>query len=788
MLAAGAVSLPALAASPEFKGKIAVDIRDSVPDWSSYMNKKAPAGAPNILLFLYDDVGQAAVTPYGGAIHMPMLERLAANGLTYTQWHTAALSSPTRATLMTGRNHHLVGSAAITEATIGFPGGNGRIPDAAVTLAQLLQANGYATFMLGKNHNVPAGDVAEGGARDQWPLQKGFDRFYGFFGGETSQYYPDLVEDNHFIPQPYTPAQGYHLSKDLADHAIKMIQDQKSTNPSKPFFMWMNPGAGHAPHQAPEAWIAKYKGKFDAGYEAYRDWTLQRATAKGTLPAGTKLTPLNPLDPAIDNPIDRVRPWNSLTAEEKKLFARMAETWAGFLEYTDSQMERVVDYLKQTGQLENTMIIWASDNGSSGEGSPNGSANENKFFNGYPDSVADNVKFLNQLGGLDTYQHMPTGWAAAFSTPYKMFKRYAQFAGGTEVPMVISWPKGIKARGELRNQYHHSVDLVPTILETLGIAMPAQFRGVDQIPLSGVSMKYSFDAKPDDPTHKHRQYYTMLGTRGLWQDGWKLSALHAPTSGKGHFEQDAWELYHVDVDRSESTDLAAKYPEKVRELARAYEEEAVANQIYPLDDRKPLDIVMTPRPTDETPKARYVYLPFTAQVPEPMAVDIRGRSYKIIAKVDLTDANASGVLLAHGTRFGGHTLFIKDHRLHYVYNFLGLAPDQDYVSDIAVTPGKHTLGMAFDREGSGKFRESLGTMTLFIDGQVVAKGAMRTQAGRFTLSGDGLSVGYDYGDGVSSQYAGEGRFAGGTIESVLVSTEAKQYLDLKIEAERALHD
>jgi arylsulfatase len=781
---------PSAAASgptvPGFHGVIKLDIRDSKPDWTPFTPKKAPAGAPNFLIVLYDDTGLAAWSTFGGRINMPTLDKIAANGLTYTQFHTTALCSPSRSTFLTGRNHHLNGMAAITEAASGFPGANGRLPDQSATIGQILQDNGWSTYWIGKDHNVAEQDVASGATRKQWPLQRGFDRFYGFLGGETNQWYPDLVEDNRFIDQPYGPEQGYHLSKDLADKAISMIRDQKATNPSRPWFMWFNPGANHAPHHAPKDYIAKYKGKFDDGYEAYRTWVLDRMIAKGIMPKGTKLTPLNPMPKDAANPADFVRPWNTLSADEKKLFSRLAEVYAAYSEYTDAQVGRIVDYLRETGQLDNTVLIYTADNGASGEGTPNGSVNENKFFNGFPDTIEENIKYIDKLGGPDTYEHFPTGWAVAFSTPFQMFKRYAQYSGGTCDPLVISWPKGIKARGEIRNQYHHSVDIVPTMLEIAGLEMPKVYKGVEQYPLSGVSMRYTFDAKPDDPTQKHRQYYAMLGTRGIWEDGWKAAAVHAPLTGKGHFDSDAWQLYHVDVDRSESTDLAKENPEKLQALIKAWFEEADRNMVLPLDDRSAIEQLGVERPSDEAPRERYIYYPDTAPVPEAVAVNVRGRSYKILANVEVTDPNASGVIFAHGSRFGGHTLFLKDKKLHYVYNFLGIKPEQHFVSKVDVKPGKHTLGMEFVREKAGEHGESLGTAKLYIDDQLVAEGPMKTQPGKFTLSGDGLCVGYDSGDAVSQEYKSPGRFKGGKIYGVGVTVEKGQYVDLQQEAQRMM--
>ncbi|MBN8548744.1 MAG: arylsulfatase [Deltaproteobacteria bacterium] len=785
-VAAGAKTHQAVGPYKDFDGVIKLDVRDSKADWKPFTPKKAPEGAPNFLFVLYDDTGLSAWSTYGGRINMPTLDRLAQNGITYTQWHTVALCSPTRATLLTGRNHTLNGMAGLTETANGFPGWAGRIPPQAATIASLLQDNGYSTFWLGKNHNVPEADVAEGGNRKGWPLGQGFERFYGFIGGETNQWYPDLVEDNHSVEQPYGPDEGYHLSKDLADQAIKMLRNQQATNPSKPWFMWFNPGANHAPHHAPQEYIEKYKGKFDDGYDAYRTWVLQRMIEKGVVPKNTKLTPINPLPESQAYPADSVRPWDSLNADEKKLFSHMAEVFAGLSEYTDAQIGRVIEYLEQSGQLENTVVLYAADNGTSGEGTPNGSVNENKFFNGYPDDLAENLEMINELGSPNTYNHFPTGWAVAFSTPFRMFKRYSQYSGGTADPLVISWPKGIKARGELRDQYHHSVDIVPTILDIVGLKMPAVYNGVEQFPLSGVSMKYTFDAAPNAPTKKKRQFYSMLGTRGIWEDGWLAAAVHAPFTGKGKFDQDQWQLFHVAEDRSEAIDLAEKYPEKLAALKKAWDEEARINLALPLDDRTATEILTIERPTTEPKRDRYLYYPDTAPVPEGVAVNVRNRSYKILANVEISDPDASGVIFAHGSRFGGHSLFIKDGKLHYVYNFLGIKPEQDFVSSEQLEPGKYTLGMEFTRTGAGPHHESLGTTKLYINDKVVAEGPMRTQPAKFTLSGDGLCIGYDSGDAVSSQYAAPGTFKGGTILGVGVSVEKASYESLEAEAQRAL--
>jgi arylsulfatase len=495
--------------------------------------------------------------------------------------------------------------------------------------------------------------------------------------------------------------------------------------------------------------------------------------------------PAHPVQPHASRSRDAGRPgapWNSLSAEEKKLFSRLAEVYAGFSEYTDAQVGRIIDYLEQSGQLDNTVVIYTADNGASGEGSPSGSVNENKLFNSYPDELSENLKLLNVLGGPDTYEHYPTGWAAAFSTPFKMFKRYSEYAGGTCDPLVISWPKGIKARGEVRHQYHHSTDLAATILDICGLKMPKVYKGVAQYPLSGISMRYTFAAKPDGPTKKTRQYYAMLGTRGIWEKGWKASAVHPPApSNLGNFDKDRWELYHVDKDRSESTDLAKKHPEKLKALIKAWFEEAKKNLVLPLDDRTVVEVLTTPRPAEEAPRERYVYYPGTSAVAESVAANVRGRSYKILADVEIEDPNCSGVIFAHGSRFGGHSLFIKDRKLYYVYNFLGFKPEQKFVSP-ELKPGKYTLGMEFLREKAGPNHESLGKTKLYVNDKVVAEGPMRAQVGKFTLCGDGLCVGFDSADSVSQEYKGTARFKGGTILFVGVTVEKKQYLDLEKEA------
>ncbi len=760
-----------------FRGVVELDIRDSRPDWDAFLDTRAPVGAPNVLVILFDDTGCAAWSPYGGRIEMPTLDRLAKGGLTYSQWHTTAVCSPTRSCFLTGRNHHQNGFGSIAEMAVGFSGYAGHIPPENGTIAQVLREAGWSTYWVGKNHNVPVDAFDMGGSKKRWPLGLGFDRFYGFIGGETNQWYPELIEDNHFVDQPSQPEDGYHFSRDIADKAITFIRDGKQSRPDKPWYLWFCPGANHAPHHAPQDYIDRYKGKFDDGYEAYRGWVLERMIARGILPEDTQLTPINPLPDGILPEADSVRPWDTLSADEKRLFARMAEVYAAFSEYTDAQIGRIVDYLEESGQLDNTLILYCADNGASGEGSPSGSVNENRFFNGYPDDVASNMAMIDRLGSPDTYNHYPTGWAVAFSTPYKMFKRYASYAGGTCDPLVIHWPQGIKARGEVRHQYHHCTDIVPTILECCGVEMPTTVEGHEQSPLAGVSMRYSFDAA-DAPTAKETQYYEMVGTRGIWHRGWKASTLHAPApADQGKFDQDRWQLFHVDVDRAEADDLAERHPDKVRELADLWLAEARKNNVLPLVDLGVDALHKLEFHAEPPADGRYVYYPGTTEISEAVAARTLGVSFKILAEVEFT-GDTQGIICAQGSRFGGYALFVKGGKLVFVYNFLGIPPEQRVVCD-APKLGTHVVGVEFNKDSVSENLETLGTLTLHVDDRAAGSGAFRTQTGHYALCGEGLCIGYDSGDAVSAEYKGKFPFSGGRIIKVVYDVADDVYVDVE---------
>jgi arylsulfatase A-like enzyme len=759
-----------------FQGEIKLDIRQSTPDWEAFLPDKAPEGAPNVLVVLYDDTGVAAWSPYGGRINMPTLDRLAASGLTYTQWHTTALCSPTRSTFLTGRTHHQNGFATISESSTGFPGYNSHIPGECAPMATVLRDAGWSTFWVGKNHNTAVDAFTMGSSKKSWPLGLGYDRFYGFIGGETNNWYPDLAEDNHYIDQPYLPEDGYHLSKDLADKALEFIRDSRQSEPDKPWYLWFCPGANHAPHHCPQEYIDKYRGQFDDGYEAYREWVLPRMIERGILPEGTELTPINPMPEGTFAETDAVRPWDTLSDDEKRLFSRMAEVYAGFSEYTDVQVGRIVDYLEESGQLDNTLILYCADNGASGEGSPNGSVNENKFFNAYPDTIEENLALIELLGSPDTYNHYPTGWAVAFSTPFRMFKRYS-YQGGLCDPLVIHWPKGIEASGEVRHQYHHCTDIVPTILDCCGVEMPAVVNGYEQKPLPGVSMRYSFDAA-DAPTAKETQYYEMLGTRGIWHKGWKAVTEHGPVPiGLGNFENDRWQLFHTAEDRAEAHDLAEQHPDRVEELKQLWLAEAEKYDVLPLNDLGILEYRALEYEIGVPPSGQYTYYPGTAEVPQASAANTINVSYKILAEVEFT-RDSQGVIFAQGSRFGGYSMFVKDGKLTYVYNFLGIPPEQ-MLSAEAPSAGRHIVGVEFTKERAGEHHEPIGQLKLYVDEHVVGEMEIRTVASRYSLCGEGLCIGYDGGDIVSKQYEPRFSWRGGRIVKVVYDVADDAYIDIE---------
>ncbi|MCK9278272.1 MAG: arylsulfatase [Methanoculleus sp.] len=769
--------------SDRWNGTVNLDIRDSVPNWDPYLQPQAPADAPNILMIVWDDVGYGAMDVFGGPIETPTMQRIADMGIRYSNFHTTALCSPTRSCLLTGRNATSNNMACITEASAGFPGLSARIPFENGFISEVLNVRGWNTYAIGKWHLTPGEETDMSSWKGRWPLGRGFERYYGFMGGETNQWHPDIVYDNHPMDQPYRPDEGYHFSKDITERAIEFVRDSKMIAPEKPWFMYFCPGCAHAPHHVFKEWADRYRGRFDEGYEKIREQILKNQKKMGLLPENTDLSPINPHgEPATTGPdgqpwpaLDFVPPWDSLNEDEKRLFIRMAEVYAGFVTYTDAQVGRILDYLEESGQLENTIIVVVSDNGASAEGGPSGSFNENKFFNNVPDTVEANLPHIDELGGPGAYNHYCTGWAWAFDTPFPYWKRFAGYEGGIADMCLVAWPRGISARGEIRHQYVHAVDIVPTLYDLLGIESPKVLKGYTQSPIEGESFKASFN-DPDAPG-RETQFYAMLGQRAIYHQGWLANTVHPPLSGWGNYGHDIWELYDLKEDRAQMQNLADEKKDVLELLKGLWFYYAGIYQGMPLDDRSPLEIFATPRPQPSRPRNRYVYYPGTAEVPESVAVSIRGRSYTIAAGAVIDGPEAQGVLFAHGGVGGGHSLYIADGRLHYVYNWLGDAI-QKISSSSTVPAGRHVFTAEFARDGvDPDTRSPTGTLTLYIDMKKVGEGRIRTQPGSFSLTGDGLCVGRDSGSPVSPDYSAPFAFTGGTIDRVVIDVSGEHYVD-----------
>ncbi|MBM4068483.1 MAG: arylsulfatase [Planctomycetes bacterium] len=746
---------------PTFKGRIGRTIGESTSDWP--LQATAPKDAPNVLLIVLDDVGYAALGCYGSpVVKTPHLDKLAKNGLRYNNFHTTALCSPSRSCFLTGRNHHSNAMACITEGSTGYPGSYGRVPLANGLLSEMLTPFGWAAFAIGKWHLTPAEDMNLGANRKWWPLGRGFDRFYGFLGGEVDQWTPWLAYDNHFIKPPKTPEQGYHNVPDLVDKAKEFIADLKQVAPDRPFFMYFCPGACHAPHHAPKEWIAKYKGKFDAGWDDYREKALANQIALGICPAGTRLSPR-----------DRDVPeWDKLGREEKELYARQMEVYAAYLSYVDHHIGELIAFLTEMGQLDNTLIITVSDNGASAEGGPHGSFNENLFFNNVPDSLKQNLKHLKRWGDPSTYPHYSWGWAWATNSPFRRWKREVT-RGGTADLCIVHWPRGIKEKNAIRRQFTHATDLVPTVLDALHSKMPKSINGVVQNPLQGVSFAPTF-ASGKAKIPREAQYFEMFAQRALYVDGWRA---YAPWEfGKQitakDLANDKWMLFHIDEDFSESTDVAAKYPAKLEELKQLWWIQASKYKVLPLDGSG-VERLATPRPQMSAPRNRYVYYPGTGEIESSNAVDIRSRSCTITADVEVPEDGAEGVLLAHGSSFGGYTFFVnKERKLQFSHNYVGLN-EYKIISTEKIPAGKVTMRWQFSVTGPPNLaigKGAPGTGKLFINGVQVGEGKIPvTCAIAYGLSGDGLCCGRDSLTPVSADYRGEYPFTG-VIRRVVVET------------------
>lgn len=719
---------------------------------------KPPANAPNVLIVLIDDFGFGQASAFGGPIHMPTLERMAKGGLRYNQFHTTALCSPTRAALLTGRNHHVCNMGSVTETATAFPGQTGQRPNAVAPLAEMLRLNGYSTAAFGKSHETAAWEVSPSGPTDRWPTRSGFDHFYGFIGGETNQWAPAIYEDMSRVEIPKDP--NYHFMNDMTNQAIKWTSAQKSLTPDRPFFTYFAPGATHAPHHAPQEWIAKYKGKFDQGWDKLREETLARQIKLGVVPPGTKLAPKP----------EAIKDWEKLSAAEKKLFARQMEIFAGFAEYTDYEIGRLIQAIEDLGQLDNTLIFYeAGDNGASAEGTMNGVFNESTYFNGVTETVPEILKHFDDLGGPHSYPHYAAGWAVAGDAPFTWTKQVAGAYGGCRNPLVIHWPKGISAKGELRSQWHHVIDIAPTILEAAGLPEPKSVNGTPQTPIQGVSMVYTFaDAQAKD-RHK-TQYFEIFGNRGVYHDGWLAHTVHRAAwefQPRRPLLDDKWELYHVEEDFSSANDVASKNPEKLKELQALFLKEAIANQVLPLDDRviERTNAELVGRPDLMGGRTSLTVYDGMIGMTENVFINIKNRSHTITADVEIPKGGANGVILAQAGRFGGWSLYLKDGKPTYAYNFLGLETTKIAATD-ALPAGAATIRLEFDYNGPGIGKGGVGM--ILVNGKQVATGRINRTQGNIFSADEGADVGLDGETPVSDDYkAGDNHFTG-KIKKVVV--------------------
>jgi len=732
-----------------FGGKIGRTTKESVKDFPKMV--EAPKGAPNILVILTDDVGFGASSTFGGPIPTPTMERLAKAGLRYNTFHTTALCSPTRAALLSGRNHHTASTGIIMELATGFPGYNSLMSKSCGTFAEILKQNGYNTSWYGKNHNVPDWMTSQAGPFDLWPTGLGFEYFYGFIGGDTSQWNPALFEGTKPI-EPPTEAKNYFFDKDMADHCIDWIRMQHATAPGKPFLAYYAPGTAHAPHHAPKEWIAKFKGKFDQGWDKVREETFARQKTLGIIPADAKLTERSAGIPA----------WDSLNADQKKVFAHMMEVYAAALSHCDYQMARILDTIEAQGELDNTLVIYIQgDNGASGEGGMQGLLNEMTMFNGIPEDMKEVIRRMNELGGPMTFNHYPVGWAHAMDTPFQWTKQIASHFGGTRNGLVISWPARIKQTGEVRSQFCSVIDIMPTILEAVGVPAPTSINGVPQKPVEGTSLVYTFDAAKAPSKHT-TQYFEMFANRGIYHDGWVACTTPAvaPWSTSlqlPNVEDYKWELYHVSEDFSQANNLADKEPAKLKELQELFWVEAEKYNVLPIDNSRQERFDMSQRPSLTLGRDEFTYYPGLVRIPEGAAPDTKNKSWQIKAEVNIPKGGAEGMLLTHGGRFAGYGLYLLKGKPVFCYNLAGVA--RYYVTGKdQLAPGAHTIVYDFKYDGGGLGKGGVGTIQ--VDGKTVATGRIeRTLAFRLSLD-ETLDCGEDTGTPINEDYHVPFKFTG----------------------------
>ncbi|AEH10598.1 MULTISPECIES: arylsulfatase [Protofrankia] len=769
-----------------FPGVIGRTTDESSPAWPQPV--RATPGTPNVLMIVLDDTGFGQLGCYGSPIATPNIDALAAGGLLYNNMHTTALCSPSRSCIITGRNHHANGMAAITELATGYPGYDGNIPFENGFLSEMLLQHGYNTYLVGKWHLMPSEQESAAGPYDRWPLGRGFERFYGFLGGDTSQWYPDLVYDNHQVAPQKTPEAGYHLTSDLVDKAIDFIADAKQVAPSKPFFLNFCTGATHAPHHVPREWADRYSGRFDDGWDAYRERVFARQKEFGVVPPEAELSRHDPDVPA----------WDSLTPDARRLAVRMMEVYAGFLSHTDHHIGRLLGFLRETGELDNTLVMLVSDNGASAEGGVTGTTNELQFFNNAPEPLADSLGKIDDLGGPSTFNHYPWGWTWAGNTPFRRWKRET-YRGGASDPFVVHWPAGIAARGEVRTQYAHIIDIVPTILDVLGAEPPAEIRGVAQSSLHGVSFAYTF-TDPAAPTRHHTQYFEMLGHRAIDHDGWRAvcpwpgpsfaeagKPFGVPISAEDLTDLDAhhWELYHVAQDFAENYDVAEQHRDKLIEMISLWYVEAGRYNVLPIDGSGAVRLVVE-RPQITEARTSYTFRPGTQTLPFAVAPRVLNRTHSITADAEIPPGGAEGVLLCQGAGTGGWSFYVREGRLRYSHNYVGRTVY--HVESTGTVPsGRHQLRFEFEPTGKPDIANGEGTpgrARLYIDGQPAGVGNIPITT-PIAFNPGGLTCGANPGSPVVPDYPTLFPFTG-TLHSVTVDLDGELITDIESEARMAM--
>jgi arylsulfatase len=765
-LACCLLTVGVMAQNPGDLDRTMLPIREPIPARSSELDArnvspparfdvKAPAGAPNVVIVLIDDMGFGVPSTFGGAVPMPTMDRLSENGLKYNRFHTTAVCSPTRVALLTGYNHHSNNAGSIMETGTAFPGNTGVRPQRITPMAEVFRQNGYNTAAFGKYHETPPWEISVSGPQDRWPTRSGFEKFYGFIGGETNQWSPFLYDGTTVVELPEDP--NYHFTVDMTDQAISWIGFQQAVTPDKPFFVYFAPGATHAPHHVPKEWIEKYKGKFDMGWDKLREDILAEQIRKGAVPPGTTLAP---------KPED-IKDWADLSADEQKLFARQAEVYAAFAEHTDHEIGRLVDAIDKLGELDNTVFIYiAGDNGCSAEGQMNGMFSEMTYFNSVVETVPDMLKHYDEWGSPSTYPHMSAGWAVAFDSPFSYTKQVGSDYGGTRNGMVIHWPKGLGAKGEIRSQFTHVIDVAPTLYEVTGIPAPRMVNGIAQDPIEGTSFAYSF--RNGDARERHTtQYFEMFGNRAIYKDGWLARTIHRPawrTKPLNTLQEDVWDLYFEPEDFSLANNLAARNPEKLKELQDVFMQEAEKYYVLPIDDRllERMDANAVGRPTVMDNRMKMVLGPGMRGMQLDVFIDLRSTSYTMTAKVDV-DKHGNGVIVCQGGRFGGLSFYLKDGKPAFTYNFLGLE-STTIMAGKALKPGTYTLIYEFAYDGGGLGKGGVGVIR--VNGDKVAEGRIpRTQPGIFSVD-DLADVGLDEGTPVAD-YGGSTKF-NGTLHQVII--------------------